>query len=79
MGGPEGLNTHAHTEQPQPQKCCFSIHTSVRMTSLAQPRDLVQLCSCEDGGTLVLSGPTATTEAAIFPFLDEVLKKFLTL
>ena len=36
MGDPEGLNTHEHSEQPQPQKLCSSIHTSLRrMASLA--------------------------------------------
>jgi hypothetical protein len=31
MGGPRGLKTHAHWEQPQPQKRGWSIHASTRI------------------------------------------------
>jgi hypothetical protein len=40
VGAPEGLNTQAHPEQPQPRKCCCSTHTSLRLiaTLVAAPR-----------------------------------------
>ena len=47
MGDPEGLNTHAHSEQPQPLKRGSSIHTSLRRIAPSRPRDLVRSCSCE--------------------------------
>jgi hypothetical protein len=39
--GPEGLNTHAHSEQPRPAKCEFSIDTRLRnVVTLACPREV---------------------------------------
>jgi hypothetical protein len=35
MGGPAILNTHAHWEQPQPQKSGRSTHVSLRRVSRA--------------------------------------------
>jgi hypothetical protein len=31
-GRSEGLNRQLHSEQPKPRKCCFSIHTSFRLS-----------------------------------------------
>ena len=30
VGGPEGLKTQAHSEQPHPSKFCISTHTNLR-------------------------------------------------
>jgi hypothetical protein len=62
VGVPEGLNTHAHSEQPQPKKPCCSIHTSSRrMASLAHLTIRCGSASLKDGLVLVLDG-TATTK-----------------
>jgi TonB family protein len=34
VGAPEGLKTHAHSEQPQPRKRSCSIHTSLRRAAI---------------------------------------------
>jgi hypothetical protein len=65
MGGPEGLNTHAHSEQPQPLKRCSSIHTSLRrMASLAQLAVWCGYGLMNDGVAFVFSSATATPKDA---------------
>ena len=75
MGDPEILNTHSHSEQPQPLKSCFSIHTSVRlMASLARLAIWCGYGSLKDGVAFVFDG-TATTKTGLFVALSEVLSK----
>jgi hypothetical protein len=65
MGGPEGLNTHAQSEQPQPLKRCSTIHTSLRrMASLAQLAVWRGYGLAKVGVALVFSSATATTKDA---------------
>ena len=45
VGGPGGLKTHAHSEQPQPRKRGWSIHTSSRfIRRIVQHRELTTTC-----------------------------------
>jgi hypothetical protein len=74
MGGPEGLNTHAQSEQPQPLKRCSTIHTSLRrMASLAQLAVWRGYGLVKDGIALVISSATATTKYTFA--LGEILRK----
>src|SRR5713226_244641 len=48
VGGPDGLNTQAHSEQPQPRKRPSSIHMSSRLAAIlwAEDKRSVQDVSC---------------------------------
>ena len=60
MGGPAMLNTHAHFEQPQPQKSFRSTHTnSRRIASMARLPIWCGYAFAKDGVALVV---TATKE-----------------
>ena len=59
MGEPAILNTHAHREQPQPQKSDRSIHTNSRRIASRAHLPLVRLGFVKDGAALVF---TATTK-----------------
>jgi hypothetical protein len=75
--GPKGLNTHSHSEQPQPQKMLFfdpyqfathRLHGHLKIWCRYAP--------LENGVALVFDG-APTTKAALFIALSEVLPSFL--
>jgi len=65
MGAAIGLNTHAHSEQPQPRKRCSSIQTSLRcMSSLSQLSIWCVYAFVKDGVALFFLNATATIKDA---------------
>ena len=75
MGDPEILNTHPHSEQPQPLKSGFSIHTSVRlMASLTRLAIRCGYGFLKNGVAFVFDG-TAMAKTGLFVALSEVLPK----
>ena|SRR6267143_4993615 len=75
--GPNGLNIHAHSEQPQPQKCCSLIHISLRrIGSMATSRFGAVMLLLKDGVALAFDR-TATTKTPVLIAPSEVLPKSL--